>query len=666
MPPQQGDRYRILFDHSADAMLLIEGDRFVDFNQATLDMLGYKTRQELFSAHPSQLSPEFQPDGRPSFEKANEMIQKALKEGSNRFVWMHTRKNGENFPVEVLLTAVPYEGDNLLHVVWRDISKRVRIEEENERHRDHLQELVNERTKDLEKALEEASLLSEAVNQSGTSVLITDAMGRIEYVNQAFTEINGYTLDEVAGETPRILSSGGHTDAFYQDMWDTILRGDVWSDSILNRRKNGETYWARARIAPVRDKQGKISKFVGVEADISELMEQKEQAEAANRAKSEFLSSMSHELRTPLNAILGFSQLLQMGADTPLTERQDGYVDQVLKAGRHLLSLIDEVLDLARIEAGKLNLSMEAVNLDDLVEECVGLTKPQAETKQVQIHLTRLDNPPQLNTDRLRAKQSLLNLLSNAVKYNVEKGTISVAEEIGKTGRLKISVTDTGPGIPKDRQIELFSPFNRLGAETSDIEGTGIGLVLTKRLMEEMGGEIGFSSEEGRGSTFWIEFPIAKAATDQPVRPDHGKARELILDGQKKLLLYVEDNPANLALMESIVEGIHNLSLISAPTGELGYSLAETHNPDIIILDINLPGMDGCEAVRLLKSRKSTEKIPVLALSADDMPRSVERGLKAGFDDYLTKPIDVPRLMEAIRAALENRTKKGNAVKASP
>lgn len=658
MPPQQGDRYRILFDHSADAMLLLEGDRFVDFNQATLDMLGYETREELFSTHPSQLSPEIQPDGRPSFEKANEMIETALQKGSNRFVWIHTRKNGENFPVEVLLTAVPDEGNDLVHVVWRDISKRVRIEEENQRHRDHLQELVDERTKDLEKALEEASLLSEAVNQSGTSVLITDAMGRIEYVNQAFTKINGYTRDEVAGETPRILSSGGHPDAFYQDMWDTILRGEVWSDSILNRRKNGETYWARARIAPVRDKQGKISKFVGVEADISELMEQKEQAEAANRAKSEFLSSMSHELRTPLNAILGFSQLLQMGTDTPLTERQDGYVDQVLKAGRHLLSLIDEVLDLARIEAGKLNLSMEAVDLDDLVEECIGLTKTLAEAKQIKIHVTRLDDPPQLNTDRLRAKQSLLNLLSNAVKYNVKNGTISVVEEIGKTGRLRISVTDTGRGIPEDRQMELFSPFNRLGAETSDIEGTGIGLVLTKRLMEEMGGEIGFSSEEGRGSTFWIEFPVAKPATVQPAQQDNGTASELILDGQEKLLLYVEDNPANLALMESIVEGIRNLSLISAPTGELGYSLAESHNPDIIILDINLPGMDGCEAVRLLRSRKSTKNTPILALSADAMPRSVDRGLKAGFDDYLTKPIDVPRLMEAIRTALENGAKQ--------
>ena len=658
MPPQQGDRYRILFDHSADAMLLLEGDRFVDFNQATLDMLGYETREELFSTHPSQLSPEIQPDGRPSFEKANEMIETALQKGSNRFVWIHTRKNGENFPVEVLLTAVPDEGNDLVHVVWRDISKRVRIEEENQRHRDHLQELVDERTKDLEKALEEASLLSEAVNQSGTSVLITDAMGRIEYVNQAFTKINGYTRDEVAGETPRILSSGGHPDAFYQDMWDTILRGEVWSDSILNRRKNGETYWARARIAPVRDKQGKISKFVGVEADISELMEQKEQAEAANRAKSEFLSSMSHELRTPLNAILGFSQLLQMGTDTPLTERQDGYVDQVLKAGRHLLSLIDEVLDLARIEAGKLNLSMEAVDLDDLVEECIGLTKTLAEAKQIKIHVTRLDDPPQLNTDRLRAKQSLLNLLSNAVKYNVKNGTISVVEEIGKTGRLRISVTDTGRGIPEDRQMELFSPFNRLGAETSDIEGTGIGLVLTKRLMEEMGGEIGFSSEEGRGSTFWIEFPVAKPATAQPAQQDNGTASELILDGQEKLLLYVEDNPANLALMESIVEGIRNLSLISAPTGELGYSLAESHNPDIIILDINLPGMDGCEAVRLLRSRKSTKNTPILALSADAMPRSVDRGLKAGFDDYLTKPIDVPRLMEAIRTALENGAKQ--------
>ena len=647
------DRYWSLFEHSADAMLLIDGDKFVDFNQATLAMLGYASREELFSTHPSQLSPETQPDGRPSFDKANEMIGVAIETGSNRFIWIHTRKNGEDFPVEVLLTAVPFEDRKLVHVVWRDITERVRIEKENKAHRDRLQELVNERTAELEKALEEATLLGEAVNQSGTSVIITDANGKIEFVNRAFSDINGYSREEALGQTPKILNSGFHDDDFFHEMWKTISSGEVWNRSIRNRRKNGETYWARSRIAPIRDKSGEISKFVGVETDISELVEQKEQAEKANLAKSEFLSSMSHELRTPLNAILGFSQLLQLGTETPLTDRQFSYVDQVIKGGQHLLSLIDEVLDLAKIESGKVSLSLEVVGLKDLLDECVNLTGTLAKSKRIKIEQPSSRELPKIWADHLRAKQTLLNLLSNAAKYNVDKGQIQIQVEVRKNNLVRISVTDTGRGIPENKQNEIFQPFNRLGAETSEIEGTGIGLVLTKKLMEEMQGSIGFSSEEGKGSTFWLDFPAADWANKAGASKEKQETANLQVTEAEKLLLYVEDNPANLTLMESIVEDIPNLTLLSTHTAELGLALAEERIPDLIILDVNLPGMDGCEAARLLKSRKATKGIPVLALSADAMPRSIERGLEAGFKEYLTKPIDLPKLIAAIREALK-------------
>jgi signal transduction histidine kinase len=382
----------------------------------------------------------------------------------------------------------------------------------------------------------------------------------------------------------------------------------------------------------------------------------KEQAEQANQAKSGFLSSMSHELRTPLNAILGFGQMLDFNPKEPLSGTQKDCVDHIIKGGQHLLELINDVLDLAKIESGKVELSIENVGVRSVLDECLLLVGSMAEERGIDIVVgDGFETEREIRTDRIRFKQSLLNLMSNAIKYNRENGRIAL--ECHETaGRMfHISVADTGAGIPGDRLAELFEPFTRLGAESSNIEGTGIGLTITKQLVERMGGSIGVDSEVGKGSTFWIEIPVAEGKLIDEAMADRETtdATAKMLPVMVGKILYVEDNPANLQLMELIVGRIEGLSMISAHTAELGIELAKSSDPDLIILDINLPGMDGFAALEKLQDMKETKEIPVIALSANAMPRDIEKGIEAGFRKYLTKPVKVEEVVSAIEGLLE-------------
>jgi len=388
-----------------------------------------------------------------------------------------------------------------------------------------------------------------------------------------------------------------------------------------------------------------------------ELRQTVERLEVASRSKSDFLSSMSHELRTPMNAILGFGQLLELNPSEPLTENQKRCVDQILKGGHHLLELINDVLDLTKIEEGKVDLSIEDIKVSSIVDECFALIETIAGARGVTV-LTNAGckTTATVRADYTRFKQSLLNLLSNAVKYNVENGKIIMDCDETADGMLRVSVTDTGMGIPKDMLPELYEPFNRLRAEKSEIEGTGIGLTITKKLIEYMHGRIGAESQVGRGSTFWIELPLAQSAAHAPAndadtsRPENAPQARIV-----GTVLYVEDNPSNLQLMEMILGSIEGLTLISAHTGELGLQMAKTTHPDLIILDINLPGMNGFEVLNALRQMSETKDIPVFALSANIMPKDIDKGLDAGFKQYLTKPFKVPEIISAIQGVLNDK-----------
>ena len=374
--------------------------------------------------------------------------------------------------------------------------------------------------------------------------------------------------------------------------------------------------------------------------------------QSASLAKSEFLSSMSHELRTPLNAILGFAQLLEMGKPSVAQQHSIG---QILKAGWHLLVLINEILDLSQIESGKFSLSPEPLSLAEVMLECQAMIEPQAQKRGIHLAFPRLDAPIFVKADRTRIKQVLINLLSNAIKYNKVDGKVTVDCAVDPAGRVRISVADTGAGLTPDNLAHLFQPFNRLGQEGHAEEGTGIGLVVCKRLTELMGGTIGVTSTVGKGSVFWIE--LALASGPQPGAPLVAPAAAAWLQAQPEgplhTLLYVEDNPANLALIEQLIELRPDFRLLTAREGSVGVEIARSARPDVILMDINLPGISGLEALTMLALDPVTAHIPVIALSANAMPHDVERGMQAGFFRYLTKPVKVAEFMNTLDQALQ-------------
>ncbi len=513
-----------------------------------------------------------------------------------------------------------------------------------------------------ERAKEKFELI---LNAAGEGVFGVDLEGITMFANPAAEVMLGYGPGELFNKHQHQLTHHSRADKtpYPEDecpIYSTFNDGKVHhvQDEVF-WKKDGSCFPVEYVSNPIME-NGKLAGAVVTFKDITSRKQQekdligaKEEAEKANHTKSEFLARMSHELRTPMNAILGFGQLLKLSKRDSLSKLQADSVDRILNAGNHLLELIDDVLDLSRIEAGGMSLSIEVVELDPLIESVLSLIEPQAIEANVVID-NNIDTNPCVLADQTRLKQVFLNLVSNAVKYNRVEGKVTLSCQTISNDRICISVSDTGQGIPAEKQNQLFQPFNRLGAQGTEIEGTGIGLTITKHLVELMDGSITVESTLGKGSCFTIELPMTKSAELESPPATSATSVESIAEGECSIL-YVEDNLDNLALVQAILAQQANIKLISATRAHKGIELALTHRPQLILMDINLPDMSGLEALKRLQSIEETQDIPVIAVSANAMQKDIDYATALGFSNYIVKPINIPIFLNAIEDALKRK-----------
>ena len=640
----------------------------VETNNPAIELMFGFTGPELLGKPLSMLIPELDQNQHNLSLEYYGASDEARAMGVGREV-VGQRKDGSTFPLEIAVSEMTLRGQRYFTGILRDISTR----------------------KAAEAALRKAGALQKAIFDSANfSSIATDAKGVIQIFNVGAERMLGYAAAEVMDQrTPADISDpqeliarakslslelGRNISPGFEALVFKASRGIVDIYDLTYIRKDGSRVPAVVSVTALRDDLDHIIGYLLIGTDNTarqqveaervrvdlvlknknvELERARRVADHANQAKSDFLSGMSHELRSPLNAILGFAQLLESGTPPP-TPAQVASIGQILKGGWYLLELINEILDLALIESGRLSMSLEPTSLQDVLQDCQAMIEPLAQQKGVHLKFAPVDNACFVRADRTRLKQVLVNLLSNAIKYNRANGTAEVSYQACANGRLRISVRDSGEGLSSAKIAQLFQPFNRLGQETGSEEGTGIGLVVSRRLVELMEGEIGVTSTVGEGSVFWFELAAASEpklalaeltafALPAPQEP---------ADGRVRTLLYVEDNKANMALVVQLVARRPDLRLLGAEDAMRGIALARAHRPDLILMDINLPGISGMQALAILQGDASTRHIPVLALSANAMPRDIERGLAAGFFRYLTKPIRVPEFMAALDEGL--------------
>ncbi|HLX61869.1 MAG TPA: PAS domain S-box protein [Planctomycetota bacterium] len=592
------------------------------------------------------------------------------------------RKDGTHLWVQKTVSLMCANDGSPLYFIamLHDIDARKKAELELERRRESLENAIVERTAELQlknaqlasevvertQSEEKLRTLSQAVENSATMVVITDSKGLIEYVNPTFVQTTGYTRDEVVGKSPKVLSSKTHAASFYENMWNTILSGNKWRGEFLNKRKNGELYWQAAAIAPIYNAKGVITHFVSVMEDITErkrldeeLKNAKETAEAANRAKSAFLAVMSHEIRTPMNAILGMNYLLR---HSQLTPKQGEYTARIDTAARNLLAIINDILDFSKVEAGRIELESIEFNLEDVLNNLVHISTLQAQQKGLELKLIIAPEVPcALVGDSLRLGQVLLNLVNNAVKFT-RKGEveITVAREASSDpalAALNFSVRDTGIGIAREQLAYIFEPFGQADTSTArHYGGTGLGLAICKRFVQLMGGDIKVDSEEGVGSHFSFTLPFKISAfQNNPRSIPRAKSVQLkqidhsILRGARILL--VEDNEVNQQVAVEILT-MAGCDVTAAPDGAAALAILSNAGNDhafaCVLMDLQMPGMDGYAATRAIRAQERFASLPVLAMTADAISGVRESCIKAGMNDYLSKPIRPDKLFATL------------------
>ena len=635
------------------------------FNVGAERMLGYVAADVMNKITPADisdpqeviarakaLSVELSTPITPGFEA---LVFKASRGIEDIYELTYIRKDGSRFPAVVSVTALRDAQNAIIGylLIGTDNTARKQVEEEQ---------------KKLDQRLRDQQFYTRSLIESNIDALMTtDPSGIITDVNKQMEALTGCTRDELIGAPfknyftdPERAQAAIKLVLSEKNVTNYELTASARDGKKTVVSYNATTFYDRDRklqgvFAAARDVTERKRFELELQETNVELESAMSAAEKANLAKSDFLSSMSHELRSPLNAILGFAQLLETTSPLPTTSQMDN-IAQILQAGWHLLKLINEVLDLAVVESGKLSISTEPASLAEVMSECQAMMEPQAQQRGISMTFPQLDICPYyVNADRTRVKQVLINLLSNAIKYNREQGTVEVKCDVAGPERIRISVKDTGAGLPPEKITQLFQPFNRLGQESSAGEGTGIGLVMSKRVVELMKGVIGVESTVGVGSVFWFEFLLTPAPkpTDVSTESTIVANAPVPTGALLRTLLYVEDNPANLTLVERLIARRSDIRLLTAVNGTLGIDLARASRPEVILMDINLPGISGFEALTILRADPATAHIPVVVLSANAMPSDIKKGLEAGFFHYLTKPIKVNELMDTLDAALE-------------
>jgi PAS domain S-box-containing protein len=638
---QSEGRFRTFFQQSADATMLLRDDVIVDCNQACLNLFQV-SREQFIGKPPIFFSPEYQPDGRLSAEVGEDCVNKGKKHGSVKFEWLHRRLNGSEFWVEAATTLIDIDGKPTTLAVLRDISERKQAETE--------------------------LLIAAKVFEAHEGIIVASANGLILKVNQAFSQITGYSSEEVIGKNPRFLSSGRQNMYFYAQLWKSVYQTGSWQGEVWNKRKNGEVYPEWLTITAVMNHHDQlITHYVAIFRDITErkkvekaMQEAEEKATLASQAKSEFLANMSHEIRTPMNAIMGMLHLAQR---TELTCKQRNYLNKIDYATQSLLTIIDDILDFSKIEAGKLELENTVFSLTEILDYVTDIIDLKAKQKNIDIIVSVSQQTPlQLIGDSLRLTQILINLVSNAVKFTSEgKVVISVKPKNLNQQQvyLLFSVEDSGIGISPEQIPSLFLPFSQADSSiTRKYGGSGLGLVICKQLVELMGGEIAVESQQGKGSTF--SFAVNLGVSSQEALTV--KRKDIVLrdnfNGRRVLL--VEDNEINRELAIELLREL-GIQVEIAENGNQAIEHVQNENFDLVLMDIQMPEMDGLTATRKIRENGKLRDLPIVAMTAHAMSGDREKSLMAGMNDHLTKPVDLQKLMEVLSYWLAEKPQQPSA-----
>jgi PAS domain S-box-containing protein len=643
-PPAPELPYAELLDSAPDAIVVVGPSGRIELvNEQTVRLFGY-TRAELIGASLERLIPARYRD-RHAGHVHRFLAQPVPRPMASGLELVACRRDGSEFPIEVSLSPLHTKHGTSVSAAIRDVSLRKRAEHE---------------------ARLNAERLSSAMEAMQDAFAVFDAEDRLVHCNAAYRGLLAPArLHPAAGMKREQIVDGwlGLADPSIQPN-ESAWRAH-WVNAAHEQSRSLDLRTRDQRSLRVMGHPTGQGDFVEVVWDLTddeqratELRIARAEAEAASNAKSEFLSSMSHELRTPMNSILGFAQLLARDTREPLSARHRERIAHILQSGEHLLRLIDDVLDLARIESGRIPISAEPVGLHDVMQDIVRTLAPLASERGLRLELEPLDpDLPHVLGDRVRVLQILMNFGSNAIKYNHPGGRVCFRAEVCDD-RVRIEVRDTGMGIAAKQQAKLFQAFQRAGQEGGPIEGTGIGLLITKKLAELMDGRVGFESEQAVGSRFWVELPLSAAAATPRGRETRPQSEAPLMQATRGVVLYVEDNPANIAFMSDLFEDIEGAALVTARTATEGLALTRTLRPQVVLMDINLPDMSGSDALKVLRTAPETADIPVIALTAAASDRDRKAGLQAGFYRYLTKPIDVEELMKALDSALRRASSR--------